>query len=140
MLLKILFLCTHNSCRSQMAEGWAKKIIGAKAIIYSAGTEPTTIDPLAVKVMRESNIDISDQRSKSISELSNMDFDMVITVCDNAKESCPLWLKTTKKIHKSFTDPSVISKNLKTDEEILNIYRKTRDDIKNFILDISKNL
>jgi arsenate reductase len=140
MLLKILFLCTHNSCRSQMAEGWAKKIIGAKALTYSAGTDPSTIDPLAVKVMRESGIDISGQRSKSISELSNVDFDMVITVCDNAKESCPLWLKTTKKIHKNFTDPSAISKTLKDENEILNNYRKTRDEIKDFILDISKNL
>ncbi|MFN3406854.1 MAG: arsenate reductase ArsC, partial [Caldimicrobium sp.] len=113
MKKKILFLCTGNSCRSQMAEGWAKKILPSEEFeVYSAGTNPSGIDPYAIKVMSEVGIDITSHRSKHVDEFKDVDFYAVITVCDNAKESCPIWFGKTKlKLHKSFQDPPSLAKN-----------------------------
>ncbi len=132
---KILFLCTKNSCRSQMAEGLARKILNPEEFeIFSAGTEPFFVDPLAIKVLAEIGVDISGQRSKSIEELGDKDFHTVITLCDRAKESCPLWLGKAKKVmHRSFEDPQELAKGAKTEEEALSYYRKVRDAIKRFI-------
>lgn len=132
---KILFLCTGNSCRSQMAEGWAKKILPPdKFEAYSAGTKPSFVDPRAIKVMSEVGIDISSHRSKHVDEFKGIDFYAVITVCDKAKETCPVWFgKTAIKLHHSFEDPPALAENAKTEEEALNHYRKVRDEIKSFI-------
>jgi len=133
---KILFLCTGNSCRSQMAEGLARHFLDKNEFeFYSAGTKPSFVDPRAIKVMAEIGIDISNHRSKSVDEFKGMDFYAVITVCDKARESCPVWFgKTTKKIHHSFEDPPFLAKDSKSEEEALNYYRKVRDEIKEFIL------
>lgn len=138
---KILFLCTGNSCRSQMAEGWGKKLLGDKYEFYSAGTKPSFVDPRAIKVMAEAGIDISNHRSKHVDEFKGTEFYAVITVCDKAKESCPLWFgKTTIKLHHSFEDPPALAKNAKNEEEALGYYRKVRDEIKEFVKNLEKNL
>jgi len=139
---KILFLCTGNSCRSQMAEGLARYFLDKNEFeFYSAGTKPSFVDPRAIKVMAEIGIDISNHRSKSVDEFKGMDFYAVITVCDKARESCPVWFgKTVKKIHNSFEDPPFLAKDSKTEEEALSHYRRVRDEIRNFILKLSSLL
>ena len=106
MRTKVLFLCTHNSSRSQMAEGLLRHYKGAKYEVHSAGTEPRGVHPMAVKVMSELGIDISGHRSKSLGELSSTKFDVVVTVCDSASEACPFFPGAKKVVHKSFPDPS----------------------------------
>ncbi|MDY6960087.1 MAG: arsenate reductase ArsC [Halobacteriota archaeon] len=133
MVEKILFICTHNSARSQMAEGLVNHLLKGKYHAYSAGTEPTGVNSYATKVMEEIGIDISSHRSKSIDEFRETKFDYVITVCDNAKEVCPFF-PGGKQIHKSFVDPST---SQGTDEEILSSFRKVRDEIKEWIMDTS---
>jgi len=130
---KILFLCTGNSCRSQMAEGWARSLKGDKLTPYSAGIETHGLNPLAVKVMAECGVDISKQRSKHLSELSNIAFDYVVTVCDSARESCPLYPGTAQVVHVGFDDPPQLAKGARNEEETLNHYRRVRDEIKSFI-------
>jgi arsenate reductase len=131
--LKILFLCTGNSCRSQMAEGWTKRLKGDVFEPYSAGIETRGLDPNAVKVMAEAGVDISCQRSKHIDEVKGIDFDYVVTVCDSAYESCPVFPGKTKVVHVDFDDPPRLAKQAKTEEEALNIYRRVRDEIKSFV-------
>lgn len=131
--LKILFLCTGNSCRSQMAEGWVKKLKGDVIEPYSAGIEIHGLNPNAVKVMAEAGVDISSHRSKHLDELKDIDFDFVVTVCDNARENCPIFPGKTRLIHAGFDDPPRLAKNVKTKEEALNVYRRVRDEIKDFI-------
>ncbi len=131
--LKILFLCTGNSCRSQMAEGWAKHLKSEVIEPYSAGIETHGLNEMAVKVMAEAGVDISSYRSKHFDEVRNIDFDYVITVCDNAHESCPIFLGKTKVIHVGFDDPPRLVKEVKTQEEALDCYRRVRDEIKAFI-------
>jgi arsenate reductase len=104
MKQKVLFLCTHNSARSQIAEGLLKTIYSKKYDVYSAGTQPTKVNPYAIKVMKEIGIDISSNRSKSIQEFRDKTFDIVVTVCDNAKEACPFF-PGKKIIHRGFEDP-----------------------------------
>ncbi len=133
MRRKVLFLCTGNSCRSQMAEGWTRYYWGNFIEPYSAGVEKYTLNPYAVKVMAEAGVDISKHYSKTIDELPTLDFDLVITVCDSARERCPLFPKKTKVFHKSFEDPPYLARNAKTEEEILNIYRRVRDEIEVFV-------
>jgi len=118
-----------------MAEGWAKKILPPdKFEVYSAGTKPSFVDPRAIKVMSEVGIDISAHRSKHVDEFKGIDFYAVITVCDKAKETCPVWFgKTVIKLHHSFKDPPALAKYAKTEEEALNHYRKVRDEVKSFI-------
>lgn len=130
---KILFLCTGNSCRSQMAEGWARKIWPDLFEVYSAGIETHGLNPSAVKVMAEAGVDISGQRSKHLDELKGIDFDWVITVCDNANEHCPMFPGKTRVIHVGFDDPPRLAKLAKTEGEALNCYRRVRDEIRGFI-------
>jgi arsenate reductase len=131
--LKILFLCTGNSCRSQMAEAWTNKLKGDQFEAYSAGIEPKRIDPRAVKAMAEIGIDISGQKSKDIDSLGNLEFDYVVTLCDNAKESCPFFPAKTRLVHKGFDDPPKLAKGANDEETAMKHYRRVRDEIKNFI-------
>ncbi|HOW98408.1 MAG TPA: arsenate reductase ArsC [Kiritimatiellia bacterium] len=131
--LKILFLCTGNSCRSQMAEGWARHLKGDVIEAYSAGIETHGLNPLAVKVMAEAGVDISKQRSKRVAELKGIEFDHVVTVCDHAHESCPLFPGRTKVTHRGFDDPPRLAKDVRTDEEALRPYRRVRDEIRAFV-------
>ena len=132
--LKILFLCTGNSCRSQMAEGWARALKGEVLEPYSAGIEVHGLNPHAVKVMAEAGVDISGRRSKNVSELVDVEFDAVITVCDHAHETCPAWLgKKTKLLHVGFDDPPKLAKTARTPAEALGHYRRVRDEIRAFV-------
>ncbi len=133
---KILFLCTGNSCRSQMAEAWTRHLRGDEYEAYSAGVEPKRIDPMAVHVMAEAGIDISRQKAKDVNSLGEVEFDYVITLCDNAKETCPYFPAKTALIHKGFDDPPAIAKGEKKDSEIINIYRRVRDEIKDYVMNL----
>ena len=130
---KILFLCTGNSCRSQMAEGFARAGKSAQIEPYSAGVESHGLNPLAVKVMREVGVDISGQSSKLLDELKNVTFDYVVTVCDHASQACPIFPGKVKVVHVGFDDPPRLAKGAKTEEEALGHYRRVRDEIKSFI-------
>jgi arsenate reductase len=138
--LKILFLCTGNSCRSQMAEGWARYLKGEVIEPYSAGIETHGLNPNAVRVMAEAGVDISHHRSKHLNELKDIPFDWVITVCDNANESCPIFPGKVKRFHISFNDPPRLARNAKSEEEALSFYRKVRDEIKDFVSKLPDNL
>jgi arsenate reductase len=131
--LKVLFLCTGNSCRSQMAEGWARALKGNVIDAYSAGVEPHGMNQRAVKVMSEAGVDITPQRSKHVDELKHVPFDYVVTVCDHAHETCPLFPGKTKVVHVGFDDPPRLAKDPKTEDEALAHYRRVRDEIKAFI-------
>ena len=134
--LKILFLCTGNSCRSQMAEGWARALKPEAVEPYSAGTDPHGLNPLAVRVMAEAGVDITTQRSKHVDELKDVPLDYVVTVCDSAHEACPLFPGRTKVVHVGFDDPPRLAKAAKTEEEALGHYRRVRDEIRQFILTV----
>jgi arsenate reductase len=138
--IKILFLCTGNSCRSQMAEGWARHLKGDVFEAYSAGIETHGLNPNAVKVMAEAGVNISKQYSKHLDELKDIQFDWVITVCDNANESCPFYPRPVKRFHVSFDDPPRLAKNAKTEEEALGYYRRVRDGIRLFVEGLPENL
>lgn len=130
MKIKILFLCTHNSCRSQMAEGLLRDMAGDKFEVYSAGVEPTSVHPLAKKVMKEIGIDISGQQSKSVDEFLDKEFDYVITVCDNARQTCPFFPGNHELLHWSLEDPAIA---LGSEEERLLMFRKIRDQLRDYI-------
>lgn len=125
----VLFLCTHNSARSQMAEGLLRNIYGDKYKVFSAGVKPTYINQYAIDVMKELGIDISNQRSKSIEEFQDITFDYVVTVCDNAKEICPFF-PGKKILHKGFEDPVSFKGDIK---DTLAFFRKIRDEIKTWV-------
>ncbi len=131
--LKVLFLCTGNSCRSQMAEGWARHLKGDVMEAYSAGIEPRGLDPRALRVMAEVGIDISGQRSKGVDELKDLRFDYVVTVCDQARESCPLFPGKTNVIHVGFDDPPRLAEDSKNEQEALSHYRRVRGEIRRFV-------
>jgi len=131
--LKVLFLCTGNSCRSQMAEGWAKHLKGDVIEAYSAGIETHGLNASAVKVMAEAGVDISGHHSKHLDELKDISFDCVVTVCGHAHESCPIFPGTTRVIHVGFEDPPRLARDAKTEEEALDCYRRVRDEIKAFV-------
>jgi arsenate reductase (thioredoxin) len=137
---KILFLCTGNSCRSQMAEGWTKALKADQLEAYSSGIQPKGVDPRAVKVMAEAGIDISQQTSKDIDSQGNLEFDYVVTLCDNARESCPFFPAKTKRIHKGFADPPFLAIEAKTEEQAMAPYRRVRDEIKDFITSLPEAL
>jgi len=138
--LKILFLCTGNSCRSQMAEGWARHLKGDVLEPYSAGIEVHGLNPSAVKVMAEAGVDISRHRSKNVSELIGVPFDYVVTVCDNARETCPMFPGKAKVVHVAFDDPPRLAKDAKTEEEAIVHYRRVRDQIRAFVLMLPESL
>lgn len=126
MKKKILFICTHNSARSQMAEGLANHFFGEKWEGFSAGTEKTIVKPMAVKALENIGIDISHHRSKLSTDFTGGEFDIVVTVCDSAKENCPFFPGAKEYIHKSFLDPSDTKGS---DEEVLNAFIRSRDEI-----------
>ncbi|SNR73448.1 arsenate reductase ArsC [Desulfurobacterium atlanticum] len=136
MKKKVLFVCTHNSARSQMAEGILRAVYGDRYDVYSAGTKSTGVNKYAVKVMREIGIDISSHTSKKVEELKGIEFDVVVTVCDSAKESCPYIPGAKRYVHKSFKDPSSATGD---EEEILETFRKVRDEIKSWIVEEFSN-
>lgn len=136
----ILFLCTGNSCRSQMAEGWARHQKPAALEAYSAGVQPTGLNPDAVRVMAEVGVDITGQRSKHVDELAGTPFDYVVTVCDRARESCPVFPSRAKLVHRAFDDPPRLAKEATTEDERLAPYRRVRDEIRDFVLTLPDSL
>ena len=131
--LKVLFLCTGNSCRSQMAEGFARHLTGDAISPYSAGTIAKGLDPYAIKVMQEAGIDISLQHSKTVSEVTGIKFDYVITLCSDADENCPVFPAKTKVIHHGFDDPPKLAADSKSEEEKISHYRRIRNEIRKYI-------
>ena len=134
--LIILFLCTGNSCRSQMAEGWTRHLKGDIIEALSAGVEPhglNPLDPLAVKVMIEAGVDISQQKSQHIDDFALTPPDWVISVCDNVHESCPVFPSATRTLHMGFDDPPRLAANATTEEDALVHYRRVRDEIRAFV-------
>jgi len=128
---RVLFICTHNACRSQMAEGLLNSLYGGRYEAYSAGTEPSTVNPYSIRVMDEIGIDISKHSSKSLKTFMGQEFYSVVTVCDSAKQTCPVFPGAAKKLYWDLKDPSGASGS---QEEILSIFRKTRDQIKDKIV------
>jgi arsenate reductase len=126
----VLFICTHNAARSQMAEALLNKLYGDRYTAFSAGTDPTQVDPLVVLVMREIGIDISSNQSKSLNIFQDVTLDYAITLCDQAKESCPYFPGGRSQLHRGFPDPSVFEGN---PEDVINEYRRIRDEIKDWI-------
>ena len=124
--MRVLILCTANSARSQMAEGLLRQVTGATWEVFSAGTKPTRVRPEAIAVMHEAGIDISSRHSKSVEEFLGQDFDYVITVCDNARETCPVFPARTRRIHWSIEDPAAVEGG---NEERLNAFRRARDEL-----------
>lgn len=131
--IKLLFLCTGNSCRSQMAEGWARTLKAGEIEAWSAGIETHGMNPRAVKVMAEAGVDIAGQRSKNVSELKDVPFDYVVTVCGHADEHCPAFPGGTRVVHAGFDDPPKLARNAHTEEEALSHYRRVRDEIRAFV-------
>lgn len=137
MKKNILFLCTGNSCRSQMAEGWMRELHGDEYNVYSAGIETHGLNPDAVKVMAEAGIDISGQKSTLASDYKDIDFDVVITVCGHADENCPVYLGKTNKIHHGFDDPPRLARDIEDEEKKLDPFRRVRDEIRDYLKDFT---
>ena len=131
--LKILFLCTGNSCRSQMAEAWVRELFGGRIEAYSAGIEARGLDPDAVKAMAETGVNIAGQKSKRIDALRDVEFDYVVTVCDHARENCPIFTGKAKVVHVGFADPPRLAAGARTEDERLAPYRRVRDEIREFV-------
>lgn len=127
MKQKILVLCTGNSCRSQMAEGYLRHLAGDRFEVVSAGLEPSVVNPKAIRVMLEDGVDISSHTSKDVAQFIGQHFDFIITVCDNAKERCPFFPGQTERIHWSFQDPAAAKG---TEEEVIAVFRGVRNQIK----------
>jgi arsenate reductase len=134
--LKILFLCTGNSCRSQMAEGWVRTLRSDILEAYSAGIENHGLNPDAVRVMAEAGVDISSHYSKNVSTLMHIPFDFVVTVCGNAYETCPRFPGKTRIVHAAFDDPPKLAKGATTEDARLAPYRRVRDEIRQFVLSL----
>jgi arsenate reductase len=137
---KLLFLCTGNSCRSQMAEGWAKALKGDQLEVYSAGIETHGMNPYAVRVMSEAGVDISMHSSKHLESLRDVPFDYVVTVCGHAHETCPVFPGKAKVLHHAFDDPPRLALQAATEEEKLAPYRRVRDEIRDFVLSLPEAL
>ena len=142
--IKILYLCTGNSCRSQMAEGWTRQLKGDQIKAFSAGIETHGLNPHMVKVMDEAGVDVSNQKSENIRDFAEHDLDVVITVCGHAHETCPVFPANCKVVHTGFPDPPKMAKELAekgaTEEEQLDCYRSVRDKIKEYILTLPESL
>jgi arsenate reductase len=137
---KILFLCTGNSCRSQMAEGWARHLKGEVLEAYSAGIETHGLNPSAVAVMAEAGVDISGHRSQLLSDFAAVDFDYVVTVCSHAHESCPIFPGKAKVVHVGFDDPPRLAASVEGDEAKLDCYRRVRDQIRAYVETLPESL
>lgn len=135
--INVLFLCTGNSCRSQIAEGWANHLKSDVIEAYSAGIRPIGVNPKTIEVMAEAGVDISGHTSKHIDDLAGMDFDYVVTVCDNAREQCPVFPGRAKLFHKAFSDPYFATGS---EEEIMVEFRRVRDQIKAFVEELPEIL
>ncbi len=131
--IKLLYLCTGNSCRSQMAEGWTRYLKGDQIEVYSAGIETHGLNPNAVKVMAEAGVDITGQKSENIADFADLDLDYVITVCSHAHETCPVFPGSAKVIHTGFDDPPAMAKAYTDPEQQLECYRQVRDQIKAYV-------
>jgi arsenate reductase len=135
--LKLLFLCTGNSCRSQMAEGWTRHLKGELIEAYSAGIETHGLNPHMVKVMAEVGVDVTSQKSENIRDFADTQLDVVVTVCGHAHETCPVFPANCKVVHSGFPDPPKIAKELAaqgaSEDEQLDCYRKVRDEIKSYV-------
>ena len=143
--IKVLMLCTGNSCRSQMAEGWARALKGDQIEVWWAGIETHGMNPNAIKVMAEAGIDISSHHSKNVNTLLDVPFDFVVTVCGHADETCPSFpSKTTRKVHVGFDDPPKIAREIAahggSEDEQLNAYRRVRDEIRQWVLTLPDSL
>lgn len=132
MKKQILFLCTHNSCRSQMAEALTNHFLGNRCLAFSAGTEATQVNPIVIRVLAELGIDTSHLRSKTMDEFAGQTFDHVVTLCGDANEKCPLFFGGVQRVHHGFVDPSRLTCN---EEKALPEFRRVRDEIKNWIID-----
>ncbi|WP_243313458.1 arsenate reductase ArsC [Fundidesulfovibrio agrisoli] len=130
---KILFLCTGNSCRSQMAEGFARALRSGDMEAWSAGVVRHGMNPLAVKAMAEAGVDISGQSSKTVDDLPRKEFDWIVTLCGHANENCPYFPGKARRIHAGFDDPPALAKDAASEEEALAHYRRVRDEIKAFV-------
>ena len=135
--IKVLFLCTGNSCRSQMAEGWAKHLKANLIDAYSAGIRPIGVSSRAIQVMAEEGVDISTQQSQHLDEFSEIDFDYVITLCDNAAKNCPVFTGKAKVLHRPFEDPYFATGS---EEEVMGTFRKVRNEIRKFVEAMPENL
>jgi len=131
--LKVLYLCTGNSCRSQMAEAWTRHLRRDAVEAWSAGTLPKSLDRRAVEVMREVGVDISEQRSKAVEELLDLELDYVVTVCDGAHESCPVFPCRARIVHRGFEDPPKLAEAAASEVEALSHYRRIRDQIRELV-------
>lgn len=131
--IRLLFLCTGNSCRSQMAEGWARALRSARLEPLSAGLEAHGLNPRAVRVMAESGVDITSQTSDRLEDLPDLDFDYVVTVCDHAREVCPVFPGRARVVHAGFDDPPALARDAASEEEALAHYRRVRDEIRAFV-------
>ncbi len=131
--IRVLFLCTGNSCRSQMAEGWTRALKGDEIEPYSAGLEPGGLNPIAVQVMAEAGVDISGHRSKHVRAVIDLPLDYVVTVCDDAYESCPVFPGPVPVIHVGFDDPPRLAREARSEQEALGHYRRVRDEICEFV-------
>jgi arsenate reductase (thioredoxin) len=134
---RVLILCTGNSARSQMAEGLLRRDAGARFDVESAGTKASLVRPEAIAVMHELGIDISGHRSKNVDEFKGQQFDYVITVCDNARESCPVFFSKAEKLHHDFVDPAALTGS---EEERLELFRRVRDELRSFLVEFSKRV
>ena len=134
MKLQVLFLCTGNSCRSQMAEAWAKRLRGDFLEAWSAGTHPKNVDPLAIRAMLEHGIDISTGRPKNVKDLLAVPFDLVVTVCDAASQECPIFPGKARIVHRGFDDPPRLAAASRTDEERMAPYRRVCLEIRDYVL------
>ena len=138
--VRVLFLCTGNSCRSQMAEGWARALHGERMEPFSAGIEAHGVNPRAVQVMAEAGVDIGGQRSKTVDRLERNDFDWVITVCGSADERCPVFPGAPRRLHHGFDDPPRLARDARSEDEALAPYRRVRDEIRRFIETLPRQL
>jgi arsenate reductase len=138
--MRILFLCTGNSCRSQMAEGWARHLKKGTIEASSAGIVRHGMNPYAVRVMEEAGVDMSGLWSKTLDDLSGSEFDVVVTLCGHARETCPFFPGTVRRVHRGFDDPPGICAELSDEAEILSVYRRVRDQIREFIDGLPESL
>ncbi|MFA7425503.1 MAG: arsenate reductase ArsC [Desulfosarcinaceae bacterium] len=138
--IRILFLCTGNSCRSQMAEGWARHLKADLIEVASAGIAPQGLDPLAVRAMAEAGVDISRHRSKSVEELRKQPWDVVVTVCGHANETCPVFPGRVKRVHVGFDDPPQLARDARGEAEAMGHYRRVRDEVRAFVASLPESL
>ena len=131
--MNILFLCTGNSCRSQMAEGWAKHFKKDEFTAFSAGIVRHGMNPYAVRVMEEAGVDMSGHSSKTLDDLTGLEFDAVVTLCGHASETCPFFPGQVRRVHRGFDDPPSLCAGMTDEEEILSVYRRVRDEIREFV-------